>query len=496
MRFEFIPSPRLPRLAWWARLLRGSNRVALRHGPWVETHGDWFAEAAWDGPFTRAGFDAALHLTGTGGRTEGDAVRFCSPTTMLDRIASVRVGDALYVSNSIPCLFAVTHDAPDPSYPHYFWDLVQALRDGIRRPNRELPTRDGRAITLHDFGDMIVSPDLSWRREEKPRPPEPASFESLVDQLAGVVSRVVANANDPARTAQRMRTVATLSRGYDVNAIAVFLRSAGIDEAITFTQPPGDPNDDGSDIGARLGFNVTRYDRLGYRRLPGIPEAEFAACPPGSDIVNAVCEPQVRGTLFVNGRHGDVLLNTNPKVALPDILEPAARYLGGSTLTEFRLRAGFQQFSPLYGLAIHAPAIGAISRSQAMRPWSIGGSYDRPIARRILEEAGVPREWFGTKKIAGANAWPLGFDQMTPAGVEDFRRFLETFDGASTMAGAKFHVSRFATRVRDHVVNALPPFRSRFRATSLDRFRQPLQPQSFAFHWGCDRLRARYLPDA
>jgi hypothetical protein len=35
-----------------------------------------------------------------------------------------------------------------------------------------------------------------------------------------------------------------------------------------------------------------------------------------------------------------------------------------------------------------------------MRPWSIGGTYDRPIARRLGEEAGVPRDAFGQTKFA------------------------------------------------------------------------------------------------
>jgi hypothetical protein len=35
-----------------------------------------------------------------------------------------------------------------------------------------------------------------------------------------------------------------------------------------------------------------------------------------------------------------------------------------------------------------------------MRQWSIGGEYDRPIARRLAEEAGVPRHLFGQTKLA------------------------------------------------------------------------------------------------
>ncbi|MCZ7628807.1 MAG: acyl-CoA dehydrogenase family protein [Microthrixaceae bacterium] len=36
-----------------------------------------------------------------------------------------------------------------------------------------------------------------------------------------------------------------------------------------------------------------------------------------------------------------------------------------------------------------------------MAPWSIGGRYDRPIPRRIVEEAGVERRLFGHHKFSG-----------------------------------------------------------------------------------------------
>jgi hypothetical protein len=34
-----------------------------------------------------------------------------------------------------------------------------------------------------------------------------------------------------------------------------------------------------------------------------------------------------------------------------------------------------------------------------MKPWSVGGIYDRPIARRLVEEKGVLRKEFGTIKL-------------------------------------------------------------------------------------------------
>jgi hypothetical protein len=33
-----------------------------------------------------------------------------------------------------------------------------------------------------------------------------------------------------------------------------------------------------------------------------------------------------------------------------------------------------------------------------MKKWQLNNNYDRPIPRRIIEEAGVPRELFGLNK--------------------------------------------------------------------------------------------------
>ena len=52
--------------------------------------------------------------------------------------------------------------------------------------------------------------------------------------------------------------------------------------------------------------------------------------------------------------------------------------------------------------ALRKPEIIAISRSAEMVSYSVGGIYDRPLARRLLEEAGVPRHLFGQRKRAMA----------------------------------------------------------------------------------------------
>src|SRR6185436_12194304 len=69
-------------------------------------------------------------------------------------------------------------------------------------------------------------------------------------------------------------------------------------------------------------------------------------------------------------------------------------------LTEYRLWAGFINCAvPFWGVR-QIRDIHAISNSEELRPWDVGGHYSRPICRRIAEEAGIPRHAFGMRKRA------------------------------------------------------------------------------------------------
>ncbi len=70
----------------------------------------------------------------------------------------------------------------------------------------------------------------------------------------------------------------------------------------------------------------------------------------------------------------------------------------GLNLSEIRLKSGFINVVVPFILAINIRDIYEISHSEEMRPWRVLNSYDRPIARRIAETAGVPRGAFGIRK--------------------------------------------------------------------------------------------------
>ena len=66
--------------------------------------------------------------------------------------------------------------------------------------------------------------------------------------------------------------------------------------------------------------------------------------------------------------------------------------------SEIRLKSGFINVAVPFILARNIGMLIAISRSDEMKPWSLGNDYNRPIARRIVEGSGVNRNSFGIQK--------------------------------------------------------------------------------------------------
>ena len=165
-----------------------------------------------------------------------------------------------------------------------------------------------------------------------------------------------------------------------------------------------------------------------------LPEIPFmASTPAGSDVLFKGAEEHLAGRVLLTGYNGDRLWATDAK----DLSQHIVRVDdSGVALTEYRLWVGFIHCPlPFWG-ARQIRDIQAISNSPEMSPWNVGPpSYRRPICRRIVEEAGVPRELFGVRKLgvseliyhAGAVSDASlqrrlsGLAQGTPAGMDTAR---------------------------------------------------------------------------
>jgi hypothetical protein len=407
--FQFVPD--LPRMAWGARLRKDEPEIRVLHGPWVELREECFFEGAWDGPFTFGRFDEAWTMAGSGARLAEGGVVFAGPSHLCERLHSVRVGDELFLSNSLAFLLALTGKRLDPNYRHYFLDFLEFQRVGIRVKEKRLRLLGPGFVELHDCCNVAVRPDLTMSRLEKRIGPPPHNYRDYVSFLEGTLQRVFANAGDAQRR-WTYRPVTMLSQGYDTAAISSLASRAGCREAVSFRRSNsahGYVDDSGSVIAPYLGLSVTEYERTDYEKLPEHRDDEFYIEPWGGDRPLALMEKQLAGSLLLSGRFCDNLWARGGGArrglpglnGLPLLQDPAAHSLAGVALGEFRLKTGFIHFPLACSGGLHAPVIHAITDSKAMRPWSVGGSYDRPIARRIAEEAGVPRHLFGQIKKGG-----------------------------------------------------------------------------------------------
>jgi hypothetical protein len=133
----------------------------------------------------------------------------------------------------------------------------------------------------------------------------------------------------------------------------------------------------------------------------------------------------------------------------------------------------------------------------------VGSAYSRPIPRRLVEEAGVPRDAFGAEK-RGTSVWLAERDtfRVSPS-REDYLEWLRERNTAWLKAG----------RLPPHIVRRLAsPFQTLIgsmvrqirrseirlaRSRRIDRLqrlasREPVYP--FMFPWALERAKARYLP--
>ena len=107
-------------------------------------------------------------------------------------------------------------------------------------------------------------------------------------------------------------------------------------------------------------------------------------------------EQHCSAAVLFTGYHGDKVWDLHtPEQFLGEELVRQDVALGFS---EIRLKSGFINVAVPFILARNIRSLVAISRSDEMKPWSLHNDYDRPIARRIAESSGVPREAFGMQK--------------------------------------------------------------------------------------------------
>jgi hypothetical protein len=81
-----------------------------------------------------------------------------------------------------------------------------------------------------------------------------------------------------------------------------------------------------------------------------------------------------------------------------------------------------------------------ISESDEMAPWRLGVPYDRPIPRRLAEDAGVRRDMFGQRKMASVVEFPR---PNLPFGDDLKQKYLEFLRTNGLLSGWKSNLLPF-----------------------------------------------------
>ena len=496
MQFDFECRTALPRLAWGAVLEKGRGNVTVYHGEQVEIREDGFFEGAWNGPVVAASALTATVVCGSGGACDQGSARFWAGSDNIFPIHSIRRTGTLFVSNSPIFAQVLAGEAPDRSYPFYYDDFIRIARRGYSVDGK-LRTAEGNRVRLNFGHIMTVDRKMRVSFHRHPECAPFSDYHSYYRLLAGSVKQVLDNAASAERRFP-YDPLAACSRGYDTNACAVLAARAGCEEAMTFVRSAkGGGADNGEEIARALNLRCT----VGNRDLLGQTAdlSEFCIVPHSMGAPYFVLEDLLAHRILVSGHGGDTVWGMAKSRVFDDNRASWLRFQGGYGLCEYRLRIGMLMLPPARIASTRNREIHRIMHSDEMRPWRLGGGYDRPIPRRILEEAGVDRRAFGMNKQASSQ---IRFDNRNIQSGHTGQRYRKFMEDRSRRAGfAEDSYWKFRYRWRRFVLSRFASRKS--RAVEYTRVRQmfsflgtpPVQYEwyyLFCFRFSFEELKDRY----
>lgn len=497
---KFIETESIAPLAWCAKIDKETLAVELIHGSKVETRNEGFVEGGWDGEFASFQFDLADFLMGSGGKrilTGGEEqVLFAAPSHTLERLYAVREEEVLYVSNSLPFILVQSKTKLDEQYSRYEEDLNTIL-NGLQPVKRWIPLVGNKRLQLFYHCNFLVNSQLEITAQPKRSMQPFADFKDYEDRLLTALQRLRDNACAPERVGT-YGLVTTISKGYDSAACAALAKEIGCETAVTFNQPEKYATDSGEKVAQQLNYShIIQKDANMYLENKEFLESEFVSLGDlGTGIVYAAFEKEFKGNLVFIGHRGDCVwaknaLDVNNDLRFNDFV------FAGTSQVENRLKADYILVPiPYYG-AVQWPSLNQISQHPEMEPYSVGGDYDRPIPRRIVETRGVSREEFGFKK-AGAG-FNYRYDnanrlkkRMSPHSYQSFytyflthrRKFYQNF---FRWAQYLWNTKRIYTGVLLHRIGIKVPFKE----IEFDGISNPGLP-SYLFLWGVTKQMEKY----
>jgi hypothetical protein len=418
-RFKYVPVPDWPQLAWLAHCHRSRDVITVFHGSGVETTDEWFCEAAWAGDFQAGDFDQTDVVAGTGARIRPGQIVFVSSASTVDRLQSLDSPDGPWISNSLACLLAGTDARIDESSGAYY-RLFRTIVRGVRQYKRLFPTSSG-PVTLTYFDNLVWDGRQLSPIDKPGRGRDFSTFGRYAGFLQKSMDDLAANAHAAERR-RKFEILSTASSGYDSSTVTVLAKNAGATQVLCFDQARRGQDDSGEPLAKTLGLQAVIVERSAWMAA-SLPEVPFLASDShGGDVFYRGAESVLAGKILLTGYHGDKVWAKDCHSAVNEEIVRGDQ--SGLSLTDYRLSIGTIHCPVSFWGVRQIADIHKISNSPEMQPWDVPGDYSRPICRRIVESAGVPRESFGMEKKA---TWVLlhrNNNFLTPASLEDYMGWL------------------------------------------------------------------------
>ncbi len=406
----------IPPLGWMLEAREGRRAHAII-GRWVHLAEWGFSDGVWMGDLARppggVRFGASVVEEST---RDGTRLVVLPASHTIEQVFVGRAKGSLLVSNYLP-LLAAAEPRLLPWRADWGVRLAELSR-GTSDYSRILHGAAGARLERYAYHPFAIEDDLSIREMPAGVASAPfATFEEYREWLLRVLVGVSQNAVD-SRRSQTFPAMATCSSGYDSAAVAVLAREIGCREALGIAVARDGSDDSGDAIAAAVGINLQYVDRHACLDelaavLPYLASGMSASDYALHDVFRAA-----EGRLLLTGVHGDVIW----RLGAESSRELRRGELSGAGIQAARITLGFQHLPvPLIGACWH-PEVLAISASEEMQRYRIGGTYDRPVPRRIVEQAGVPRQSFGQRKAAAnivcRSAWNALGDPALRTAVE------------------------------------------------------------------------------
>lgn len=412
LAIKFKKNTEIPALAWGMKI-EENGQVFINYGEKVFHFEKGVVEGTWDNDFSQFGFQESPYFFGSGITIATNSVVVSTPSHFYEGVFLFynKVTNSSYFSNSLNYVLKENVTLLGDDFERIINEVClrndEITAKGIFDIETLLYESSNFAVHVFYYHNVVLNGRSCEIEAKKPSAQYYNSFKAYKDYLLGVLKRINSNSNSKKRE-KKYSTLATLSSGYDSSAVASLLTDIGEVEAVTIDVSIAGNDDSGMEIAKHLGLDCKpcshplaiddEIENLGTFNYSGSfadATSEFlATVGHGDEIVFQSFDQYLDHRVAYTGHSGDDLWAINSR----DFIGIPVTIINGKSLSEYRLRKNFFHVPlPVIG-AVYPFSLHNINYQKDMKKYWIENIYNRPIARRFIEDKGVPRGTFAQSK--------------------------------------------------------------------------------------------------